>query len=63
MSVFRLLLDQMPDEEVAQSLRNAGHDVIRVSEIGFAMADDAVILEHAVRDDRTLVTLDEHFGD
>ena len=63
MTRLRLLLDQMLDEDVAQSIRNHGHDVIRVSELGLATADDAEILEHAIRSDRLLLTLDEHFGD
>ncbi|MBM4026100.1 MAG: hypothetical protein FJ280_11940 [Planctomycetes bacterium] len=53
----------MLDEEVANALRAQGHDAVRVCEIGLATADDQVILERAISDDRLLVTLDEHFGD
>lgn len=60
---LRLLLDQMLDETVARTLRDFGHDVVRVSEVGLASADDAQILRHAVWSDRLLLTLDEHFGD
>jgi len=60
---LRLLLDQMLDEEVADALRAQGHDAVRVSEIGLATADDQVILRQAIRDNRVLLTLDEHFGD
>lgn len=63
MTRLRLLLDQMLHEEVAQSLRRLGHDVIRVSEIGLATADDAEILARAVGLNRLLLTLDGHFGD
>jgi predicted nuclease of predicted toxin-antitoxin system len=49
--------------ELASLLRDAGHDVVRASETGQARADDALILERAVQDERTLVTLDGHFGD
>jgi predicted nuclease of predicted toxin-antitoxin system len=49
--------------ELASVLRNAGHDVVRASETGQARADDALILERAVQEQRTLVTLDGHFGD
>jgi len=59
----RLLLDQMLDAEVARVLAAAGYDVVRVSEVGMARADDAEVLTRAVRDGRVLVTLDEHFGD
>jgi len=49
--------------DVAQALRNEGHDVIRASEVGQARADDAEILERTTSEDRILVTLDEDFGD
>jgi predicted nuclease of predicted toxin-antitoxin system len=49
--------------ELASLLREAGHDVIRAEEIGQARADDALILKRAVQDERTLVTIDHHFGD
>jgi predicted nuclease of predicted toxin-antitoxin system len=48
---------------VAEALRNEGHDVIRASETGLARADDGEILEKAITEDRILITLDEHFGD
>ncbi len=60
---LRLYVDQMLQRDVAQALRNEGHDVIRASEVGQARADDAEILERAISEDRILVTLDEHFGD
>jgi len=59
----RLYLDQMLRTELAELLRSAGHDVLRAAETGQARADDALILDRAVREERTLVTLDEHFGD
>jgi predicted nuclease of predicted toxin-antitoxin system len=59
----RLYLDQMLRVELASLLEKAGHDVIRASETGLERADDALILERAVREQRTLVTLDGHFGD
>ena len=59
----RLYLDQMLRAELAEVLCAAGHDVLRASETGQARADDALILERAVKEQRTLVTLDGHFGD
>jgi len=59
----RLYLDQMLSVEVAQALRDEGHDVVRASEIGQARADDYEILQKAISEDRILITLDEHFGD
>jgi predicted nuclease of predicted toxin-antitoxin system len=49
--------------ELASLLRDAGHDVTRASETGQARADDALILERASQEQRTLITLDAHFGD
>jgi len=49
--------------ELAALLRSAGHDVIRASEIGQARADDALILERALQEQRILITMDQHFGD
>ncbi|MFO7600937.1 MAG: DUF5615 family PIN-like protein [Candidatus Desulfacyla sp.] len=60
---LRLHLDQMLRLDVAQALRDEGHDIIRASEVGQARADDAEILERAISEDRILGTLDEHFGD
>ncbi len=60
---MRLYLDQMFRADLAAILRAEGHDAIRASETGQARADDALILDRAVREERTLVTLDEHFGD
>jgi predicted nuclease of predicted toxin-antitoxin system len=60
---LRLYVDQMLQRDVAQALRNEGHDVVRASEVGQARADDAEILERSISEDRILVTLDEHFGD
>ena len=42
--IFRLYLDQMLRHEVAQALRDAGHDVLRATEVGQARADDYQIL-------------------
>ena len=60
---MRLLLDQMLRAELAELLRVEGHDVVRVSEIGQARADDSDILSRAVHDQRTVLTIDQDFGD
>jgi predicted nuclease of predicted toxin-antitoxin system len=60
---MRLYLDQMFRVDFAESLRDSGHDVVRASESGLARASDGEILDYAIRDNRILVTLDEHFGD
>ena len=60
---LNLYLDQMLRLDVAQVLRNEGHDVIRAAEVGQARVDDYEILQKAITENRILVTLDEHFGD
>ena len=60
---LRIYLDQMFRSDVADALRNNGHDVIRASEAGHARSDDEQILQKAIADNRILITLDEHFGD
>ncbi len=59
---MRLLLDQMLDVEVARQLASAGYDVVRVADVGLSRADDRDILQRSIKDNRILVTLDEHFG-
>ena len=61
--ICRLYLDQMLRYEVAQALRNEGHDVLRATEVGQARADDHQILQKAISENRVPITLDEHFGD
>ena len=60
---LKLYLDQMLRLDVAQALRDEGHDVMRAFEVGQARADDYEILQKAISGDRILITLDEHFGD
>jgi predicted nuclease of predicted toxin-antitoxin system len=59
----KLYLDQMFGIEVAGALRNEGYDVVRAFEVAQSRADDAEILQRAIVENRTLITLDEHFGD
>ena len=60
---LKLYLDQMLRLDVAQALRDEGHDVMRASEVGQARADDYEILQKAISENRILITFDEHFGD
>jgi predicted nuclease of predicted toxin-antitoxin system len=59
---LRLFLDQMLRREVAEALRNDGHNVLRTSDVGQARADDYQILQKTINENRILITLDEHFG-
>ena len=54
---MRLYLDQMFRVELADILRNAGHDVLRAGEVGQSRADDSQILAQAIADGRTLIIL------
>lgn len=58
---MRLLLDQGTPWRAAALLRQAGWDVVHTREVGLADADDAVILDRAAEDGRTVVTLDSDF--
>jgi hypothetical protein len=42
--------------EVAQALRDEGHDVLRATEVGQARADDHQILKKAISENRSLGT-------
>jgi predicted nuclease of predicted toxin-antitoxin system len=58
---MRFLADESCDFRVVRALRAAGHDVIAVIEVAPG-ADDAVILEMAVRERRIFLTEDRDFG-
>jgi predicted nuclease of predicted toxin-antitoxin system len=59
--VRRLLLDQGLPRSTAALLKQAGWDVIHVSEIGMSRADDVDILQRARTEARIGVTLDADF--
>jgi len=57
---MRFLADESCDFTVVRALRSAGHDVIAVVEIS-PRADDEIVIDRAVREDRILLTEDvEH---
>ena len=60
---MNLILDQMLDVVVAHALRSMGHNVLRVSDLGMARANDDAILGWAISNNRILITLDSDFGD
>ncbi len=59
---MRFLCDANVQRVVAAAIREAGHDVVRVSEIGPRMRDSQV-LELARNERRILVTHDKDFGE
>jgi predicted nuclease of predicted toxin-antitoxin system len=58
---MKLLLDQGLPRTAAELLRSAGFDIVHVGDIGYATADDVAILQLAVAEQRTIVTLDADF--
>ncbi len=60
---MNFLLDQMFDRRILAALREQGFNVVSVSEIGMATSDDAEIMQWSINNERTVITLDEHFGD
>jgi predicted nuclease of predicted toxin-antitoxin system len=59
--VKRILLDQGLARSTAILLREAGWDVVHVSEAGMSRANDADILRRARAESRVCVTLDADF--
>ncbi len=60
---MKLYIDQMFRVDLTEALRDEGHNVVRAAEVGQSVADDAEVLQRAMREGRILITLDEHFGD
>lgn len=55
---MRVLLDEMFPGELARQLRERGHDVATIFEIGLAGKPDIEVMEAASRERRALVTED-----
>jgi predicted nuclease of predicted toxin-antitoxin system len=53
---MKLQLDQGLPRTAAELLRAAGFDTVHVGDIGYATADDTVILQLAATDQRVVVT-------
>ena len=58
---MKLLLDQGLPRTAATELRAKGFDAVHTGEIGLATATDLALVEHARREDRTIITLDADF--
>lgn len=58
---MKLLLDQGVARGAAAELRATGFDAVHTGEIGLATATDEALLAHALREDRTVITLDADF--
>ena len=60
--MLRFVVDESTGRAVSACLRNAGHDVVCVTE-STPEARDSDILDMAVRDKRIVVTNDKDFGE
>jgi predicted nuclease of predicted toxin-antitoxin system len=60
---MKFKVDENLPIDVAQLLREAGHDVYSVHEQGLVGAKDQVLAEVCRSENRAMVTLDTHFAD
>ncbi|MBN2543597.1 DUF5615 family PIN-like protein [bacterium] len=60
---MKFLLDQDVYEITYRFLKDSGHDVVKVSEIGFEQASDLEILKESKNQNRILITRDRDFGE
>lgn len=59
---MKLVADADVNDHIVMRLREDGHDVISVAEIGPRIPDD-VVLATAVREEAVLITSDKDFGE
>ncbi len=59
---MQFLVDQDVYQITISFLKENGHNVIKVSEIGFEQADDEIILQKSKELKRILITRDKDFG-
>ena len=59
---LRLLIDNSLSWRVARDLREGGHDVVHVADLGMASAPDTKVYLRALAERRIMVTQDSDFG-
>ena len=60
--MVRILADENVHSDIVQRLRNEGHDLLYVPEIGLAGSSDEKLLDHAVKHNLILLSGDKDFG-
>ncbi len=59
---MKFLVDNALSPQVAEALRQAGHEALHVRDLGLQAAEDGEILERAAAEDRIVVSADTYFG-
>ncbi len=60
---MRFLADENIFPQAISYLQNLGHDVKSISEAGLSQTTDDRIVDLAIKEERTIITFDKHFGD
>ena len=59
---MNFLIDSSLSPQVAEKLREAGHDSVHVRRYGIHKAEDEVVIARAIQEDRVLVAADTDFA-
>ncbi len=60
--MIKILADENVHSDIVRRLRNEGHDLLYVPEIGLAGSSDEKLLEHAIKHNLILLSGDKDFG-